>query len=90
MPIQLTKNLNTGISTGYFKLARLVCNALTGISVVHVNLYLSKAAFDSSNAPVDQFVFDLPLDITQSAGVMNAIQNQLKALPFFSGGADAS
>lgn len=90
MPIQLTKNLGTGVSAGYFKLARLTSDALKGTSTVYVNLYLSKAAFDTGNAAVDQFAFDLALDITQSAAVMNTIQTQLKALPFFSGGVDAT
>ncbi len=90
MPLTLTQTLSTRVSASYFKLARAYFNALNGTCSVTVNLYLDKAASDAGSQPVDQYQFDLTLDITQSPALMTAIQTQLKAQPFLSGAQDAS
>ena len=90
MPLSLNKNLGTGVSAGYFKLSNANFNALTGRCLAVISLYLNKAACDAGNQPVDQYQFDIALDITQSVALMTAIQTQLKAQPFLSGAQDAT
>ncbi len=89
MPLSLTKALSTGISAGYFRLARLNCDALNGRATAIVNLYLDKAAFQSGKQPIDQFPFEIALDIAGNASLMTTIETLLKSQPFLIGAQDA-